>query len=123
MRNAILRPHWQTIPCIKSTITLLLLLCLNACGGGSGPSMVSVSGTVSGITSNGLSLSDGLNAITVPANATEFTFLTRMNPDVIFSVIILAQPVGLQCHVERQFYTASLENNPPVKVICGVKNS
>ncbi len=123
MHNAILLPHWQTIPCIKSAATLLLLLCLSACGGSSGPSMVIVTGTVSGFSNDGLSLSDGLNAITVPTNATTFSFPTHMNADLIFSVNILAQPVGLQCYVDQRFHTASLENNTPVNVTCGVENS
>lgn len=54
-------------------------------------------GTVSGLTSSGLVLVNGSQTVTVPANATTFTFGTGLASGTTYFVSIQTQPAGLSC--------------------------
>lgn len=67
----------------------------------------SIGGTVSGLTAAGLSLSNGSEQLTLPANATQFTFPTPLAAGAYYNVGIVTQPGGLTCALINQSGTAS----------------
>lgn len=74
---------------------------LSACGGGD------VAGTISGLTAPGLTLSNGTETIAVASGSTSFSFPTLVADGKAYSVIVVAQPDGLQCTVLNGGGTAS----------------
>lgn len=56
-----------------------------------------VSGTVTGLTAAGLTLDNGTEQISVPANATQFTFPTPLAKGTYYGTTVVAQPAGLTC--------------------------
>jgi hypothetical protein len=59
----------------------------------------SVGGTVAGLTTSGLVLSDGGDTYRVPANATHFTMPTVIAHGSTYAVSVQTQPAGLTCTV------------------------
>ncbi len=84
-----------------SAMGVALLLC-SGCGGGS-----DISGTVTGLTAAGLSLSDGYETITVAKDATSFVFPTLVDDTKTYTVSVVTQPVGLRCSVANGSGTAA----------------
>lgn len=84
--------------CVLSIATATL--CFSACGGGSSgsitpppPATYTISGTISGLTGNGLVLQDNLtDNLTVAAAATSFVFTTHIQSGAAYSVTVLTQP-------------------------------
>ena len=83
-------------------LPLAALLVLAGCGGGS-----TVSGTVIGLTASGLSLSNGFETLSVPKDATTFTFPTDVEDGKGYAVVVVTQPTGLRCTVSNGTGTAS----------------
>jgi hypothetical protein len=102
-------------------LTVLLgaaLLC--ACGGGGGgdsssttppsPSLYTIGGTIGGLTTTGLVLvNNGGNALSVPANATSFTFTTALVAGSSYDVTVSSQPSGQTCTVAGGSGTANAD--------------
>lgn len=83
---------------VCSAFTLMLL---GACGGGGGgnseqstPTTHSIGGNVSNLSSSGLVLSDGVDTVNVPANATSVVFPTKLTTGATYNVQIVSQPGG-----------------------------
>jgi len=74
---------------------------LVACGGGE------VGGTISGLTADGLTLSNGTETIVVVSGSTSFSFPTLVDDGKTYSVVVVTQPGGLQCTVTNGSGTAS----------------
>ncbi len=107
------------------TILLIILLTPGCCGGGSScvvpPGTYTVGGSVSGLTSSGLVLQDNLgNNLTVPANATSFTFSTALASGSAYSVTVLTQPPSpaQNCSVTDGSGTVGSANVASVQVSC-----
>ena len=93
----------------KGGLTGIFILCvaviLTACGGGGTPpapvvTTHTVGGTVSGLTGAGLVLhNNGGDNLTVPANASSFTFATAIAAGGAYSVSVLTQPDSQACAV------------------------
>lgn len=95
----------------RSTITAALLLAIamlmvgcNLGGGGNGggtPSSASYSieGTLVGLTSGGLVLSNGTDTVSVPADSSAFLMPTAVAENASYHVIVSSQPQGLYCVV------------------------
>ena len=71
-------------------------------------SCFSLGGTISGLTSSGLTLVNGADVVSPAANATTFTFPTYLARKVTYLVTVSAQPAGLQCIVANG--TGTMDN-------------
>jgi 6-phosphogluconolactonase (cycloisomerase 2 family) len=81
----------------------------------------SVGGTVSGLTSGGLTLTDnGGDTLTVPANATTFTFTTGLTTGSAYAVAIATQPTSPAqvCSLANASGTIASANITNVAVSC-----
>lgn len=59
-------------------------------------------GTITGLTSSGLELQNGpREVLTVPANSTAFTFLTRLASGAAYNISVRTQPAGQHCTVQN----------------------
>jgi uncharacterized repeat protein (TIGR03803 family) len=103
-----------------------LLLCsawlLSACGGASNsPSMYSVGGTLSGLSSgeNVVLQNSGGNTTTVAANGT-FSFSTLATSGTSYAVTVLTQPTGQTCTVTSGTGIVSGTNVTSVQVACAI---
>jgi Kelch motif/Galactose oxidase, central domain len=82
------------------TGTALAALSLGACGGSStstpvAPTLYTVGGSITGLTTGGPSLANGSDKATVAVNATHFTIPTALAADSSYAVQVSAQPSGL----------------------------
>ena len=94
------------------------VLALVACGGGSSGPPLTLSGTISGLTANGLSLTTlGVNLV-VKAGATSFTFGQILTTTVVYDVTVADQPSGQLCTVTNGTGTATTANISNVVVTC-----
>ena len=83
-------------------ISLGTALLLGACGGGG-----QIGGTISGLTADGLSLSNGIETINLASGATTFQFPTIVDDGQRYAVVVVTQPNGLQCTVGNGSGTAA----------------
>jgi hypothetical protein len=93
-------------------IAPLALSLLTACGGShhnnpTGPSSVTLGGSVAGLTAAGLVLANGSDTVTVAANATSYQFPTAIAAGAAYSVSVQTQPTGETCTVANPSGTAS----------------
>ncbi len=91
-----MNPSWRVA-------ALAVLVALGACGGGDGQ----ITGTISGLTADGLQLSDGVDTVTLASGATSFTFPTLLTDGVTYNVHVTTQPTGLYCTVANGSGTVS----------------
>lgn len=96
----------------KSVSSLAAALLLAGCGGGG-----KIGGTISGLSADGLTLSNGTETISVAANATRFSFPTELGNGVGYAVIVLTQPTGLRCKVSNGAGRVDTVDVPPVVLI------
>ena len=87
---------------VKHAIALTAVALLSACGGGS----TDVTGTITGLTTSGLVLSNGTATLGISANSTSFTFPT-LDDGTAYNVTVVTQPTGLVCTVTNGSGTAS----------------
>lgn len=96
---------------LRNLSILLTAILVSACGGGSsGPSnsnpvtpppvtpptpTYTLGGSVTGLSASGLVLSDGIETVAVPPNASGFTFPTQLTSSTKYSVTIVSQPTGI----------------------------
>jgi hypothetical protein len=94
-------------------------LLLAACGGGSGNGpALTLSGTISGLTTSGLALSnDGVN-LEISSGATTFTFGPVLSNLIAYDVTAPLQPSGQSCTVTNGTGTATTANISNVVVTC-----
>jgi 6-phosphogluconolactonase (cycloisomerase 2 family) len=122
---------WQ-IRNTRSLLSALLILgWLSACGGGGGgggtvtpppppPQSYTIGGSVSGLTaSSGVVLQDnGGDDLTVAANATSFTFPTKVAANGAYAVTVKTQPTNETCTVTGGSGTVGSSNVTTVSVAC-----
>jgi len=107
---------------------LLVLSLLSACGGGghSGPSTpppppatFAIGGSITGLTASGLVLLDnGSDTLQVAANATTYTFATKLGAGGGYAVTIPMQPTGETCSVANPSGTVGSSDVTNVNVSC-----
>jgi hypothetical protein len=87
-------------------------LSVTGCHTGNGaPRSYVVSGTVTGLTANGLVLTDnGTDSLAVPTNASSFRFSQQVEAGGSYDVAVATQPTGLTCSV-TQGSGGNLEGN------------
>ncbi len=111
---------------LKPMRTLALvgaLLSLAACGGSSDINTVVMSGTVSGLTTGNLSLSNGLSTVNIPMGSTTFSFPNRMNLGISYNVTVLSPPAGYTCLVANGAGTAGYSDTTAIVVTCATNNN
>jgi hypothetical protein len=97
------------------------MLALVACGGSSSGPPLTLSGTVSGLTTSGLSLTTlGVNLV-IDAGAKAFTFGPILTDGVVYDVTVPNQPSGQLCTVTNGTGTATTANISNVVVTCSNK--
>lgn len=109
--------------------TLLIAGWLTACGGGGGgggggtvtpPAQTySIGGAVTGLTASGLVLqNNGGDNLTVAANATTFTFPTKVAANGAYAVTVMTQPTNESCTVTGGSGTVASSAVTTVSVAC-----
>jgi hypothetical protein len=83
---------------LRVCLGIALLAALAACGGGS-VSTYSLGGTVNGLTGSGLQVYDNYETLSIPANATGFTFVTQLPQSTTYNVVVTTQPTNQYCTV------------------------
>jgi urocanate hydratase len=72
------------------------------------PAMYSIGGTISGLTANGLALTNnGGNTLSVNSGSTSFTFSTQLAAGTPYAVAVSTQPTGQSCSVSNGSGTVS----------------
>jgi RNase P/RNase MRP subunit p29 len=77
-----------------------------------------LSGTINGLTANGLVLANNGATVSPGANATSFTFGPVLTPGSSYAVSVTATPAGLTCSVANGSGTAGAANVSDVQVTC-----
>lgn len=88
---------------VRSVVAAISLAGLAACGGSES---YTISGTVTGLTFGGLTLSNSGEAVTVAANAASFVFSQQIGYGKTYEVSITTQPQHLSCILSRATGTA-----------------
>jgi hypothetical protein len=94
------------------------LLALAACGGGTTPQPLSLSGTVSGLSASGLVLANGSSTVAVNPGATSFTFGSVLYQGMPYAITVQTQPSGETCSVANGTGTAGSANIANTVVTC-----
>lgn len=98
----------------RPSVAFALALMITACGGGG-----DIGGTITGLTADGLELSNGSETIAVAQGATTFAFATPLADGAVYSVTVVTQPTGLRCDVSGGTgIVKSADVAPNVQVAC-----
>lgn len=110
---------------IHSLLAAVLAIGLSACGGSSSNDGVHVDlgGTVTGLTTSGLVLRSGTVSVSVPANATSFTFSEQASTGTVYAVTVLTQPTDATCTVTNGSGTVGNDNITNVQVACALNGA
>lgn len=102
-----------------------LLAVIAGCGGGgTNNTSVSLTGSVTGLTDNGLVLSNGISSVAIAANATTFVFPSRVLIGSVYLVQPSQLPPTLTCTVANGSGTASSNQDiTTVKITCVKRNN
>ena len=84
------------LSCLRPLAALLLTLGLAACGG---KASYDVSGTISGLNTNGLILANGSDTVSPSAGATKFTFSKRIDYGTDYNITFQKQPAHMTCSI------------------------
>lgn len=75
-------------------------------------------GSVTGLVTAGLTLTNGSDTVSIPANATSFVFPRRVGQGQAYGVTILSQPAGQTCNLAGAVGTVGNTNVTSVQVNC-----
>ncbi|WP_136418402.1 hypothetical protein [Herbaspirillum sp. ST 5-3] len=103
---------------VRPLLVFALVSGLSACGGGSSSSNVALSGSITGLTSGSLTLSDGYSTVAIATNAASFTFPYRVNVGAAYNVTVQAQPADISCAVANGAGIAGSSDISNVQVTC-----
>jgi N-acetylneuraminic acid mutarotase len=78
----------------------------------------SLSGTIDGLTTSGLVLTDTTDNLSAAANSTTFTFPTSLAEGTSYTVAVVTQPTGLNCTVTNGTGTMPASDVTSVQVTC-----
>jgi hypothetical protein len=81
-----------------------------------------IGGTVSGLNAGGLSVTDGIDSISVAAGATSIAFPTPLDFGSSYTVKVAAQPAGELCNVANSSGTIGAANVSNIAVTCAGHN-
>ena len=105
---------------LSSPTTLALAICIAGCGGSSEPTSVTVGGTVTGLSTEGLVLRAGTESLALRPGDTRFVFLSPLAAGSNYSVQVDSQPTGRDqfCTVTGGVGTTGTSNTSTVSVSC-----
>lgn len=104
---------------LRAGVAVACALALSACGGGAGD--VYLSGSVSGVTKDGLVLqNNGGSDLTVPPGASMFTFTQLIGVDSDYNVTVKSSPSNASCAVTNGKGNANGFNVSSVVVTCTI---
>lgn len=100
--------------------TLAMVTCLTACGGSSGPTSITVGGSVTGLSTLGLVLSNGSDSVVLHAGDTSFLFHATVEVGARYAVQVASQPASRDefCVVDQGTGTAGMGNVTSISVVC-----
>jgi len=101
----------------------ILLSVVAGCGGNGNNTSVGVSGTITGLNEGGLILSNGVSNVALGANATAFTFPSRVLIGSPYSIRPSALPPNLLCTVTNGSGVAGTDSIENVQVSCVARRS
>ena len=84
------------LSCLRPLAALLLTLGLAACGG---KASYDVSGTITGLSNEGLVLANAGEPLPLPAGSTTFTFKKRIDYGTDYNITVQTQPAHMTCGV------------------------
>ena len=93
---------------------LAAAMAIAGCGGGG-----EISGTINGLSADGLVLTNGSETLAIDKDATRFRFATALADKAVYAVTVVTQPLGLRCTVTDG--TGVIDANgiaPDVRVDC-----
>jgi N-acetylneuraminic acid mutarotase len=82
------------------------------------PNAYTLGGSIAGLTSSGLVLTDGTDQLSVAPNATTFTMQSALAYTSAYTVSVMTQPVGQLCNVTAGTGTIPAGNVTSVQVTC-----
>lgn len=88
------------------------------CSSNSSGNSYTVRGTISGLSANGLVLTDGTDKLPVSSGASEFTMPTALTSGSSFTLSVATQPIGMNCSVTNGTGTVSAATVTSVQVSC-----
>lgn len=103
---------------LRPLCLVALISGLSACGGGSSTNDSAISGTVTGLNTGSLTLSDGYSTVALATNATTFTFPYRVVNGAAYIVTVKTQPADLSCTVANGSGVAGSTDSNNVQVTC-----
>jgi RNase P/RNase MRP subunit p29 len=77
-----------------------------------------IGGTVTGLTTDGLQLTNGSDVVSVAANATSFGFAGRVAEGSVYGVAVLQQPTGQTCSVTKGTAVMGTTDVTDIQVTC-----
>ncbi|MBS0579168.1 MAG: hypothetical protein JSR36_07890 [Proteobacteria bacterium] len=99
------------LTCLRMLVALSGCAALAACwwdgSGSSVPPAQTVAGTISGLSTGGLTLANGADRLNVAAGATAFSFPTQVSSGSAYAVTVAAQPANATCTVANGSGTAN----------------
>lgn len=101
---------------LRAGLALLCASTLAACGGGSGSLVLQAN--ISGLTKDGLILTNGGESLTVPANTTIAQFTKLVNADDTYDIEIQHQPTHASCTLKNNKQKANVYTVVQPQVIC-----
>ena len=102
---------------LRTIIASAALAGLTACGGGN-VTNVSVGGTITGLTTGTLTLSNVLSIVSAPAGTTTFKFPARVSTGLPYTVSIALQPAEMTCALANATGVAGTTDITNVAVTC-----
>ena len=103
---------------LRTIIASAALAGLTACGGGGNVTNVSVGGTITGLTTGTVTLSNVLSIVTAPAGTTTFKFPARVSSGLPYSVTVATQPAEMTCTPTNATGVAGTTDITNVAVTC-----
>lgn len=100
---------------LRAATALSLALALAACGG---KASFDVSGSISGLSTDGLLLTNGSDTVSPKANAESFTFPKRISYGDSYTIVVTKQPAHLSCVVGGATGTAGQFVSISASVTC-----
>jgi hypothetical protein len=108
---------------LRSVAAAAVLLGLAACGGGSNVNSYEMRGTITGLTTGPLTLTNGISTVNIPTGSTTFVFPNQITLGLNFNVQVLLAPTDYTCAIANGYGTAGLSDTTIIAVTCAPNSS
>jgi streptogramin lyase len=112
--NGSRHPIWESIA------ILTLAASVSGCGGSTSATSVTLGGSISGLTSEGLTIKNGTEVLALHSGEPSFVFATTVSPGSTYTVQIASQPTSRDqvCTIASSTGTAGSSNIAGISVSC-----